>query len=611
MRILGRFKKDAGEGTPVRIADVIFYVNSPRANVQECFMAALESFEGPNFLIVSDTREQTTGEFLVQFAAEHRCRLVQNLDPLGFERSVVKGVRMSRAEYVVVVDSEIVATEGCLRELVERLITTPGADVAVPLLDVQLLGHIGTAAAANAELMAAALDSVARGLCSCSTLDAFPWHPCFALRKAAFSRLAAQVNLLAVPNSYAIVRTQSPKEIFSAALSDDKCSAVTSIRDALPTLLRSYESVAGLVDKNIVFLLPLADGEARPDSIVQEVMGLRRCGLKARIATPAANQRAFEQNYPEAAGLCSYHANDDELLEPARGPSIVIATASAAVYSLKTIVDRNPDAIPLYYIQDYEPWLYPEYDPRHAAAKASYHLIPKARNFAKTEWLRGTLERIAAIEVTKVVPSLDRSLYNGLAAARDKRVDSGAVAITAAILPSSARRNPRSTLLVLRKIKQKYKTRVDIRIYGCGDEELDQLEEARGFDFVNFGELKTAEVAAVLRGADIFVDLSSSLALGCSGLEAMAVGCATVLPRGSGVEEYAVDQQNCLLVDPVNGAEALAALEKLIADRNLEARFRSEALRTGLRYSIRSAVWSLLVLFRNSERETGIAMGQV
>ena len=90
----------------------------------------------------------------------------------------------------------------------------------------------------------------------------------------------------------------------------------------------------------------------------------------------------------------------------------------------------------------------------------------------------------------------------------------------------------------------------------------------------------------------------------------MAVGCATVLSRGSAVEEYAVDQQNCLLVDPANGAEALAALESLIVDKNLAGRLQSEALRTGLRYSIRSAVWSLLVLFRNAERETGIAVGQ-
>jgi len=71
-----------------------------------------------------------------------------------------------------------------------------------------------------------------------------------------------------------------------------------------------------------------------------------------------------------------------------------------------------------------------------------------------------------------------------------------------------------------------------------------------------------------------------------------------------------LSEEDYLVLAAANGAEALAALESLIADKNLAGRLRSEALRTGLRYSIRSAVWSLLVLFRNSERETGIAVGQ-
>ena len=270
-------------------------------------------------------------------------------------------------------------------------------------------------------------------------------------------------------------------------------------------------------------------------------------------------------------------------------------------------MDRNPAAVPLYYIQDYEPWFYPEHDPRHAAAKASYTLVPKARAFAKTEWLCRTVHRMTGIDVTRIAPGLDRSLYNGLAVGRER---SGPVAITSMIRPRSARRNARGTLNLLRRIKQKYGSGVDIRIFGCADEELDQLDEAQGFDFVNFGELKRAEVAAVLRGADIFVDLSTSQAFGCTGLEAMAVGCASVLPRGSGVEEYATDEQNCLLIDTANGAEAATAVERLIGDNRPEGRFRHEALRTGLRHSIRTAVWSLLHLFGDACDESNVIVNK-
>jgi len=316
--------------------------------------------------------------------------------------------------------------------------------------------------------------------------------------------------------------------------------------------------------------------------------------VDTRIANLVSNQHAFEQNYPEARCFVSYHSNDDELLELALGPAIVVATSYASVSSLKAIVDQNPAAVPLYYVQDYEPWFFQEHAAQHAVAKASYTLVPKARAFAKTEWLCRTVNRLAGIDLTKIDPSLDRSLYNGLVVDRGRF---GPIAITSMIRPNSARRNPGGSLNLLRTIKQKYGSAVDIRIFGCADEELDQLEEAQGFDFVNFGELKREEVAGVLRGADIFVDLSTTQAFGCTGLEAIAVGCATVLPRGSGVEEYARDAQNCLLVDTTNDVEAAAAVERLIADNRAGGRFRTNNLRTSLRYSVRTAVWSLLLLF--------------
>jgi glycosyltransferase involved in cell wall biosynthesis len=330
---------------------------------------------------------------------------------------------------------------------------------------------------------------------------------------------------------------------------------------------------------------------------VQELIGLRRCGVDARIANLPWNRRAFERNYPEALDFCSYPDNDAGLLELAAGPAIVIATNYTSVSSLKTIVENNPAAIPFYYIQDYEPWFYPEDGAQHAAAKASYTMVPNAIGFAKTEWLRRTVKRMEGIDVVKIEPSLDRSLYNHLGALRNR---TSRVAITAMIRPNTARRNPVGTLRLLRKIKQKHARTVDIRIFGCSDDELDQIEEARGFDLINFGELKREQVADVLRGADIFVDLSTSQAFGCTGLEAMALGCMAVLPRDTGVEEYAVDGQNCLLVDSSNETEAVAAVERLMDDRSLQGRFKTETIRTSLRYSIRTAVWSLLLLFQTA-----------
>jgi hypothetical protein len=408
------------------------------------------------------------------------------------------------------------------------------------------------------------------------------------------AKVSGGVNLLAVPGSYACYRGSKVAEIIRATLEDFDPSGVSGVLDALQSVLSRATRVTDLVGKLVLFLLPSPGGGGGAHSVVQELIGLRRCGVDARIANLVSNRHAFEQNYPEACGFVSYHSSDDDLLELAHGSAIVVATSYASVSSLKAIVDQNPAAVPLYYVQDYEPWFFQEHAAQHAVAKASYTLVPNARAFAKTQWLCRTVNRMAGIEVTKIDPSLNRSLYNGLVVDRGR---SGPIAITSMIRPNSARRNPGGSLNLLRTIKQKYGSAVDIRIFGCADEELDQLEEAQGFDFVNFGELKRAEVAGVLRGADIFVDLSTTQAFGCTGLEAIAVGCATVLPRGSGVEEYAKDGQNCLLVDTTNDAEAAAAVERLIADNRAGGRFRSDNLGTSLRYSVRTAVWSLLLLF--------------
>jgi glycosyltransferase involved in cell wall biosynthesis len=466
---------------------------------------------------------------------------------------------------------------------------------------------------ANPELIAAALDSTAPGVSCASNIDGFRGYPCFAVRRSAFSAFAAwkladdsatsqkqeghagalvKASLIVVPSSYASCRLALLPNPDAQEIQD-----LSGVTESLRLVLKNSARMARLERRGILFLLPSPGGNGGAHSVVQEVVGLRRCGFDARIANLATNQRAFEHQYPEATGFCSYPSNDAELLEIAGGPAIVIATNYTSVASLKTIVDRNRAAVPLYYIQDYEPWFYPEHSAQRAAAKASYNLVPNAQAFAKTEWLCRTVRRMTAIAVTKIDPSLDRSLYNSLGARRDR---SGPVTITAMIRPNSARRNPRGTLDLLRKIKYKYGRSVDIRIFGCSDEELDQLEEARGFDLVNLGELQRTGVAEVLRGADIFVDLSTSQAFGCTGLEAMAVGCPTVLPRDSGVEEYAIDGQNSLLVDTSNEAEAISAVERLISDTRAEARFKTEAANTSLRYSVRTAVWSLLRLFADA-----------
>ena len=637
MNWLGSFLRrgsslDAGPGDAIqqaaRPAQVIVYAHSSAGGVRDCLSAAVESFSNRDLIIVQGTKDSSVEEYLTRFAADNVCTLIQNLDILGFQRSVVKAMNVSVAEYLVVVDSDVVVTAGGLRELAEELATDPAAELAAGLLDIQLRQHPGSAGEpdeklpsvlveGNAELVAAAIEGHDIQGTQDISLASFSGHPCFAMRRSALLKLApweasrrdaaeagaSHFHLRAVPSCYASYQNTEVPAIFKPALDRLSSGLVPQIIDALGNTVLGTTRIQEVLNKQVLFLLPSPGGAGGAHCVVQEVAGLRRCGLDARIANRASNRRAFEQCYPESSGFCLFHADEDELVELARGAEIVIATNHASVASLKTIMDRNRAVVPMYYVQDYEPWFYPEQDPRHAAARDSYHLVTNQTAFAKTNWLCDTVQRLAAIDVAKIEPSLERTLYNSLAVKLNgerPETNSSPVTITAMIRPSSARRNPRGTLNVLCQIQRTHGKAVDIRVFGCKDEDLDPLEEASAFRFINLGELKRWEVADVLRGAAIFVDFSSYQAFGCTGLEAMAIGCATVLPRGSGVEEYAVNDQNCLLVDPADDREAVAAIERLITDGELMQRIRREAIRTGRRYSIRKAVWSQLQLFGGS-----------
>ena len=118
------------------------------------------------------------------------------------------------------------------------------------------------------------------------------------------------------------------------------------------------------------------------------------------------------------------------------------------------------------------------------------------------------------------------------------------------------------------------------------------------FAFENRGILKRLEVAALLREADVFVDLSDYQAFGRTGLEAMACGCATVLPACGGVDEYAVAGVNALLVDTASFEETTAAVARLVGDRGLRERLAERALETAARYSVIRASLSELSVFR-------------
>ena len=165
------------------------------------------------------------------------------------------------------------------------------------------------------------------------------------------------------------------------------------------------------------------------------------------------------------------------------------------------------------------------------------------------------------------------------------------------VRPSSPGRSPALTMSVLKKVKEKHGNRVDIHIFGCREDDKDFLDLDRGFTFKNHGILTREDVSSLLRKSDIFIDLSTYQAFGRTGLEAMACGCAVILPQKGGVHEYAVHQKNALIVDTSSKENCFNALSLLVEDEKKRKKMAENGAETSSGYSVARAAISEISMF--------------
>ncbi len=357
----------------------------------------------------------------------------------------------------------------------------------------------------------------------------------------------------------------------------------------------------------VLFLLPVAGGTERAvvhggiHSVVQEVQGLQSLGIPTQVAVPAQFRDRYLASYPGLGeGVFFFFDDRPHLIDHAASFDVAVATIFSSVRLLKRVWDNVPGIIPAYYIQDYEPWFCDKGSKLEKEALASYTLIPELVCFAKTDWIRRTVQAHHEVNVHKVLPSLDTSIYRP---ALGRRQSAPPVRLAAMIRPTTARRAPQSTMGVLKRVKRRYGNAVHICTFGCSPSEPGFLALPRDFEFDHRGTLRREEVAELLTTSHVFIDLSTYQAFGRTGLEAMACGCATLLPRKGGTDEYAVHEHNTLLVDTHSLDAVLSALHRLVTDADLRHRLSTNATLTASTYSVHRAAICEAQLFAEEIRQ--------
>jgi len=640
-------------------ADVIVCVHNALEDVRRCLGSIVKhrSARLNKLILVNDGSDEETTSYLRQFVAEAQVQavLLESSQPNGYTKAANRGLAARQAEYAILLNSDTVVTP----DWIERLMACGESDPSIGII-----GPISNAATwqsvperysrdgdwAVNELPLWSLDRIST-IFSILHTPQYPRVPlvngfCFAVKSTVIDAIGLLDEKL-FPNGYGEENDyclRAGKAGFSGAISDDcylfhaksrsyshetrrelsgqarlilrqkygaEVDQATTVLKNSPELARARSAFARVVDAppcSILFLMNFRGAGGGANSIVQEANGLRKLGAAVQVAIRLQDESFYRERFPGVAGNL-FHVSESmaELIGYARHFEFVVATLFKTVRTLKTLLEQAPGVVPCYYIQDYEPNFYHPSEANYREAVESYTLIPEMRCFAYSRWVCETVAQKDGLHVHKTEPSLDREIFFP-----DDRSKPGTPFVVCAMVrPITERRSPGLTFEILRRIKREFGDRVEIRMFGLEQNDSFLDRQPSDFEYKVLGILQSQEVASLMRESSLFIDASTYQAFGCTGLEAMACRCATILPSEGGVSEYAVDGVNTLLAAPNDAGDVLRKVRRYLEEPQLYESIVEEGLKTAARYSIERACASQLRFFEslrqgNSPADSGL-----
>ena len=646
-----------GDGRPS--VDVVVCVHDALDDVRRCLWSLVEKGSYPfHLIVVDDGSGPETSAYLEEAAALNPAMtLIRNdTPPHGYTLAANLGMRAATADYVAVLNSDTLVTHGWLERIVACGESSERIGILGPLSNAashQSLPQLreGTEWATNPLPAFATEDGLAKLLerVSPRTRPRLPFVNgfCYVVKRQVFeaigyfdeesfasgyceendfSHRAAKAGFelavaddcyvfhaksrsytpaarkpIAKRNYEIFLRKHGAEEIQALVAELEADTSLSPVRDAVAAALSSRESfsralLAGEREPlSIAFVLPGlgVGGSGGSHSVYQEAQGLRRLGASSRIFLA---ERAWERAlaaYGDAEDLFEPFADLDDLARKTAGADVISATHFKSVALLAGLRERRDDFLPAYYVQDYEPFFTAGDSADLREARESYEAVPGCLLFAKTHWLCNIVADRHGVPVAKVEPSLDTALFGADEVPRRE----GPLRLAAMVRPRTPRRQPTATCAVLEALRRRLGDEVETVTFGCTEAELARLTEDDRILAGHRGVLSREGVAELLGGCDVFLDMSMYQAFGRTALEAMACGCAAVVPRLGGVWEFAVEGANAHAVDTLRPDEAVEAVATLAADRERLRSMQESARRTAGRYSIDRAALSEYLLF--------------
>ena len=640
--------------------DIVICVHNALADFRRCIESVVACTPEPYHLVlVDDGSDADTRLFIESIADVYAAQLIRNEFAVGYTRAANMGMHATQADFVLLLNSDTVVTEGWLDRLVACAYSDQHIGIVGPLSNTASWQSVpalfedgdwaenrlddGTTIAEMAALVARTSGLVrprvgfVNGFCLLirrEVIDTVGYFDeeyfgagygeendyCIRCRRAGWELvLADDVYVFhAQSRSYGTRRRDLARHADSQLqlkyhLEREILPGLKSLQEGLPlvgirarvqaefTRRKGRSAAKGIWEgARVAVVLPIAEEGGGGHVILQECEAMEAMGVSVTILNLEAFREQFETSYPQRNVEVEYFTDPSKLVQCAYKTEmpfdLVVATTNTSVPWLYPAPRNGPRLA--YYVQDFEPDFYAVGSSEYRAAIETYTMLPGAQILTKTRWNAEKLRNARGVAAQIVGPSVDPALFRP----RERRDDS--VRVCAMVRPSTPRRAPERTLDLLDRIQREWQGAIEVHVFGCTSNEFYDLSRQLQIDvngrIVNHGRLSHAGVAELLSQGDIFVDCSHFQAMGLTALEAMASGLAVVVPKQGGTRDFVADGVNGILVDTADELACQAAIRNLIQDPSYRRRLAMRAAQDVVAFSPE----------HSAERILGYALGE-
>ncbi len=616
--------------------DIIICVHNALADLQRCLASVERHTSLPYTLIlVDDGSEPETQSYLAGLARTRPATLLRNDEARGYTRAANQGLSQATADYIVLLNSDTIVTAGWLDRLVACAESNPRIGLVGPLSNTASWQSIPEVErdgdwAANPLPSGVTVDRMGQLVAGYSA-RLYPELPflngfCLLLKRQLLTEIgrfdeenfgagygeendyalrARQAGwLLALADDVYIYHAQSRSyssnrrkllseraglalaqkhgsRVISQGLAVCRDSRVLSGLRARSRVMVEREAwlergAANFKGRRLLFVLPVVNPGGGTNVIFDEAAAMRRMGVEAEIFNLVGHREAFEQNYG-ASDVPRRYGKREELVDLAGRYEAVVATASGSVEWLAPLAERPGQPVLAYYIQEFEPYMYPPGSQAYQDALASYSQLPNLVCFTKTDWTRQEVQAQTGVAAQTIGVSLNIDLFRPRPRAADSKGEQP-LKIVAMVRPRPPYRQAGLTMEILRRASKHYGARVEIVIFGVNLADPEFAALPRDFAWHLAGIISQQQVANLMNQADILADFSSHQAMGLTALEAMACGAAVIVPARGGAVTFARHEENSLMVDTSSAEACWQALQRLIEDAELRRPLQQTAL---------------------------------